>query len=138
MDENIRILMLEDRPSDADLIELELMDAGFDFTIKRAMTEKEYLHALEEFVPDLILSDYSLPQYTGSLALNAAKKLCPQVPFILVTGAFDERDCLYNEILAQGAKACVLKTNLDRLVPSVRKALSITNGNGHAADKQEV
>lgn len=133
---NIRILILEDRLNDADLIEWELSDAGLDVTIKRAMTEEEYLRALEEFAPDLILSDYNLPQYTGSLALLAAKKLQPQVPFILVTGAFDEHDCLYNEILAQGAKDCVLKKHLDQLATSVRKALDISGGNGNAAGER--
>ena len=138
MDENLRILILEDRISDAYLIEFELQEEGIAFTSQRAETEKDYVRALQEFSPDLILSDYNLPQYSGSLALVAAKKLCPEVPFILVTGAIrDEDDGLYSEILAQGARECVLKNHLERLAPAVRKVLRANNGNGDVAAKWE-
>ena len=123
MDKNIRILILEDRASDADLIEFELMEAGFAFTPKWAMNEKEFLRALEEFSPDLILSDYDLPQYNGALALAEAKRRLPEVPFILVTGALDKGEDLIGQILAGGASDCVLKDRLDRLAPAVHKAL---------------
>lgn len=91
MDNPLRILLLEDRPSDADLMEFELKEAGLTFISKRVMTEDAFLRELEEFCPDLILSDYDLPQYTGILALSEAKIKCPDVPFILVTGAIGER-----------------------------------------------
>ena len=87
MDRILRILILEDRTSDADLIEFGLQEAGIAFTSHRVVKERDYVRALQEFSPDLILSDYDLPQYTGTLALAAAKRLCPEVPFILVTGA---------------------------------------------------
>jgi CheY-like chemotaxis protein len=132
MDENLRILILEDRLSDAYLIEFELQEEGIVFTSQRAETESDYVRALQEFSPDLILSDYDLPQYTGSLALVAAKKLCPEVPFILVTGAVPEDDGLCSEILVQGAKECILKNHLERLAPAVRKALDVNGGNGNA------
>ena len=122
MDKVIRILILEDRASDADLMEYELMDAGLAFTSKRAMNERAFLRGLEEFSPDLILSDYDLPQYTGALALAEAKARFPKVPFILVTGALD-RDEEIGVILAGGACDCVLKDRLDRLAPAVHKAL---------------
>jgi len=67
--------------------------------------------------------DYDLPQYNGALALVAAKKLRPEVPFILVTGAIDEDDGPCGEILVQGARECILKDHLERLAPAVRKAL---------------
>jgi CheY-like chemotaxis protein len=123
MDQSIRILILEDRISDVYLIEFELKDEGIIFTSQRTETEKDYLRALQEFSPDLILSDYDLPQYTGSLALVAAKKLRPTVPFILVTGALSEDDGLCSAIMTQGATDCVLKNHLERLVPAVRKIL---------------
>jgi CheY-like chemotaxis protein len=59
------------------------------------MDEKEFLRALKESSPDLVLSDYDLPQHTGSLALAAAKKLRPEVPFIFVTGATRSFSGLY-------------------------------------------
>jgi CheY-like chemotaxis protein len=125
MHKKIRILILEDRFSDAELIEFELHEAGIPFTSQRAENEKEYVQALQEFSPDLILSDYDLPQYTGSLALAAAKKLHPEVPFILVTGAIHEDNCLFSEILARGARECILKNHLERLAPAVRKTFSM-------------
>jgi CheY-like chemotaxis protein len=137
MVKEIRILILEDRGADADLIEFELQEGGIAFTSKRVENEKEYLRALREFSPDIILSDYDLPQYTGSLALVAAKKLCPEVPFILVTGVIPEEDGLCGEILAQGAKECILKNHLERLAPAVRKALGANGGNGNAAGRKE-
>jgi CheY-like chemotaxis protein len=119
----LRILILEDRASDADLMEFGLQEAGIAFTSRRVDREGDYVRALEEFSPDLILSDYDLPQYTGALALDAAKRLRPGIPFILVTGILDEEDGVCGKILAQGARECIFKSHLERLAPAVRKAL---------------
>ena len=135
MDKNIRILILEDRATDADLMEFELMEAGLAFTAKRAMNEKEFLRELGEFSPDVVISDYDLPQYTGSLALVASRESCPEVPFILVTGALDESEGVCEEILAQGASECVFKRNLDRLAPTVWKVMRAKTCNGTTTDK---
>jgi CheY-like chemotaxis protein len=137
MNNNLRILILEDRASDADLIEFELHEAGIAFSSQRAATESDYVRALREFSPDLILSDYDLPHYTGSLALIAAKELCPEVPFILVTGAVAEDDGLCKEILAHGAKECVLKNHLERLAPAVQMILKQSSGYGKASGTME-
>ncbi len=123
MDRNIRILMLEDRTSDAALINYELNEAGLKFTQLWVVNEKEFLRALEEFSPDLILSDYDLPQYNGALALAEAKTRFPEVPFILVTGALDKDPQRIGEILARGASDYVLKDHLDQLAPAVHCAL---------------
>jgi CheY-like chemotaxis protein len=125
MEKILRILILEDMSSDADLMEYELTDAGFSFTSKRVWTEKEYLRGLDEFIPDLILSDYDLPQYTGALALAEAKRRHPEVPFILVTGALGKIEEKLCEIMAHGAHSYILKSNLDRLAPAVKKAFGI-------------
>jgi len=131
MEKPLRVLILEDRSSDADLIEFELQEAGIAFTSQRVEKEKDYVRALREFSPDLILSDYDLPQYTGSLALVAAKTLRPDAPFILVTGAITEDDGLCSDIIAQGARECVSKNHLERLAPAVRKVLKAKNGYGN-------
>jgi signal transduction histidine kinase len=122
IDKPLRILILEDRPSDADLMEFELREAGFIFVSKRVMTQDAFIRELEEFSQDLILSDYDLPQYTGFLALAEAKSKYPDVPFILVTGAIGEDRAI--EILTHGAKDYVMKGHLHRLVPAVRRALA--------------
>ena len=81
-----------------------------------------------EFFPDLLLSDYDLPQYNSAMALVEAKRLHPEVPFILVTGAFDEDGEQLNEMLAKGADDYVFKRRLDRLAPAVHKALGMRTG----------
>jgi CheY-like chemotaxis protein len=127
MYKNVRILILEDSPSDADLIEFALQEEGISFISKRVETERDYIRELQGFSPDIILSDYNLPQYTGSLALDAAKKLCSEVPFILVTGALSADNGQCREIVSNGAKDCVMKNQLEQLAPAVRKALGAIN-----------
>lgn len=123
MAKSIRILILEDNPVDAELIQFELQEAGLIITPKVATTKKDFVHELQDFSPDLILSDYDLPQYNGALALAEAQTRCPDTPFILVTGAVSEDRAI--EILTQGAKDYVLKTKLQqRLAPAVRRALA--------------
>jgi len=122
MMEPLRILILEDNPADAELVQFELQEAGFAFTPKVVMTEEDFIREIQEFCPNLILSDYDLPKYNGALALAEARRRCPDTPFILVTGAVTEDRAI--EILTQGAKDYVLKNRLQqRLVPAVRRAL---------------
>lgn len=128
VDKVIRILILEDRESDADLMEFALMDAGFTFTSRRSTDEKTFLRGLVEFTPDLILSDYDLPQYSGALALAEARERLPDVPFILVTGALDKAMEMVGEILAGGASDLVLKNRLDLLAPAIHRAFGFGTG----------
>ena len=121
MDKELRILILEDVPADAELEEHELRKAGLVFTSKIVATREAFLKALEEFSPDLILSDYDLPSFDGLAALRIAKEKCPDVPFILVTGKLGEEFAI--EKLKEGATDYVLKDNLKRLGPSVKRAL---------------
>lgn len=123
MAEELRILILEDNPADAELIQFELEEAGFIFTAKVAATENDFIHELQTFSPGLILSDYDLPRYNGALALVEARKRIPDTPFILVTGAVGEDRAI--EILTMGAKDYILKNRLQqRLAPAVRRALA--------------
>ena len=123
MADSLRILILEDNPADAELVQFELQEAGLAFTSKVVMTEDDFVRAIQEFSPDLILSDYDLPKYNGALALAQAKRRRPDTPFILVTGAVTEDRAI--DILTQGAKDYVLKNRLNqRLVPAVKRALA--------------
>ncbi|MDQ5987061.1 MAG: hypothetical protein CSYNP_02797 [Syntrophus sp. SKADARSKE-3] len=133
MPESLRILILEDDRTDAELAQFELQEAGFAFTSKVVINESDFVHELQEFSPDLIISDYDLPQYNGALALAEAKSKCPDTPFVLVSGAVSEDRAI--EILTQGAKDYVLKNRLrQRLVPAVRRALA--EADEHRARKQ--
>ncbi len=119
--EDIRILILEDNPVDAELLEYELRGAGLVFTARHVGDKISYLNALREFCPDVILSDYDLPAFSGAKALKIRKEICPETPFILVTGAIGEERAI--EVLTGGATDYVLKNNLSRLLPAVRRAL---------------
>lgn len=122
MDHAIRILILEDVETDAALIEDELRSAEIDHVSSIVGNRKEYLAALDHFDPDIILSDYHLPQYDGLSALDDARlRLRADVPFILVTGAIAEE--LAIDILIKGANDYVMKNRLQRLGPAVRRAL---------------
>jgi len=133
MAEALRILILEDNPIDAELVQFELQEAGIVFTAIVVMAEKDYVREIQEFCPDLIFSDYDLPSYNGALALAEARRRCPDTPFILVTGAVSEDRAI--EILTQGAKDYVLKSRLQqRLVPAVQRALA--EAEEHRARKQ--
>ncbi len=121
MTNNIRILMLEDAAADASLIEDELQNAHLSFISRLVSNREAYLAALENFSPDIILSDYNLPQYDGVTALTDARSKLPDIPFILVTGAIAED--LAIDIFISGANDYVMKNRLQRLVPAVQRAL---------------
>jgi DNA-binding NtrC family response regulator len=125
MDMAAHILILEDMAADEELMEFELQEGGIDFIPKWVKTEQEYVQALQDFSPDLILSDCDLGQYNGALALVEAKKRCPEVPFILVTGVLkEEADVeLIKEFISRGASDYLFKDHLDRLASAVKKAL---------------
>ena len=72
MNRDLRILILEDVPTDAELIQFELTESGTTFTPRCVMDRASYLDALDEFCPDIILSDYSLPSFDGISALKLA------------------------------------------------------------------
>ncbi len=118
---NVRILILEDNIADAEFLEQNLQNDGFVFISERVETKKSYIKALREFRPDIILSDYDLPNFSGSEALQIRKKISPDIPFILVTGAVGEERAI--EILTGGATDYVLKKNLSRIGPPVKRAL---------------
>jgi two-component system sensor histidine kinase UhpB len=121
MGRNLRILVLEDMATDAELMAHELRQAKLDFTLRRAEDRAGFIEALQETPPDLILSDYHLPDFDGLSALALAHHKYPQAPFIFVSGAMGEEVAI--ESLKQGATDYVLKDHLARLGPAVKRAL---------------
>ena len=123
MNTSIKILILEDSAADASLMEDELREAAIPFKSKKVFKEEDFVRELQDFSPDLILSDYDLPQYNGALALTRVKSQYPDIPFIFVTGVIDE--CLTKEIIIKGADDFVMKSQLHKLAPAVRKVMNI-------------
>ncbi|MGJ5815841.1 sigma 54-interacting transcriptional regulator [Paludibaculum fermentans] len=117
----LRILYLEDDLTDAELVRAYLDSADIDCEITRVETENAFTASLEEGGFDLILADYTLPSFDGLSALRIARRLCPQLPFLFVSGTLDEEVAI--EALKIGATDYVFKTRLSRMVPSVQRAL---------------
>ena len=115
MEKEIRILILEDVPARATLIEFELRRAEIPFISKTVKTRDDFVRELHDFVPDVILSAYYLPGFTGSEALAIAHKEALGVPFILVTGELSKEHA--DEFLKRGA-SYVLEDTLSKL-PSI-------------------
>lgn len=116
----IRVLILEDNPSDAELMVDELRQGGFDPQWQRVDTEAGYLAGLVP-TPSVILADYSLPQFDAARALQILNALGLDVPFIVVSGAIGEETAV--AIMRQGAADYLLKDRMVRLAPAVVAAL---------------
>ncbi|MBS0419327.1 MAG: EAL domain-containing protein [Proteobacteria bacterium] len=116
-----RVLFVEDVETDAELAVRRLRTEGVPCEYKRVETEQQYLDALHSGGYDIILSDFSLPQFDGMSALALAKRELPDVPFIFLSGTIGEERAI--EALRCGAVDYVLKSNLKRLAPAVTRAL---------------
>jgi PAS domain S-box-containing protein len=121
MGQPLRIVSVEDDPKDAELIRDLLESGGILCEMTRVDTQASLLDLLQQGGVDLILADYSLPSFDGISALKLAKQVCPDVPFIFVSGTLGEEVAI--EALKIGATDYVLKTRLSRLVLSVQRAL---------------
>jgi len=116
----LKILLLEDSPADAEMIEERLRMDGIEFTMLTVDTGEDFERGLSGIRPDIILSDYNLPLFDGPDALEFAREKYPDIPFIFVTGVIGEEKAV--ETLQNGATDFVLKGNLARLAPAVLRA----------------
>ena len=119
MSSSLRVLILEDHPPDAELVVGELRRAGFDPDWLRVDTEAEYLSKLDSSW-DLVLSDYTLPQFDALRALLHLQERGLEIPFIVITGGYEESAIA---CLKQGAADYLIKDRLARLGEAVRQAL---------------
>ena len=117
----LRILILEDVPMDAELVEYELARARMPFASRRVDSRQDFLRELEEFRPDVILSDYTLPRFDGMSALSLARERAPEIPFLIVTGSVNEETAV--GCMKAGATDYLLKSNLARIGPAIEAAL---------------
>ncbi len=117
----LTVLMVEDSESDAELLAFELSQAGFELKWTRVETEADYLAELRKG-PDIILSDYSMPQFSGLQAAELARKYNPDIPLILVSGTVGEDVAV--EAMKRGATDYFLKDRITRLGQAVERAVT--------------
>ena len=121
MSKSIRVLIVEDLPKDAELAEREILAALDSCEFRRAETREEFLVALKEFRPGLIVSGLKLPSFDGLTALKLTLEHAPDLPFIILTGSMNEDTAV--ECLKAGAWDYVIKEHVKRLGPAVQSAL---------------
>jgi two-component system, cell cycle sensor histidine kinase and response regulator CckA len=122
---HLRILHIEDDPTDAELIDAILRSDGLQIVTTRVDNESDLLQALQRQTFDVALADYNLPSIDGITALRIIQVHAPGLPFILVTGSLGEE--LAVEMLKQGATDFVLKGSLGRLSSAVKRAIDLKN-----------
>ncbi len=135
MPEALRVLLVEDVDTDAELITHALRRDGIDAVIKRVDTDTGLADGLGAFAPQIVLSDFSLPGFSGLAALDLVQSVSPGTPFIFVSGTIGEERAI--ESLRRGAIDYVLKTNLSRLGTAVRRALEQTEERAARARAEE-
>ena len=116
----LRVLVVEDSPMDAELMLLRLAKEGFQLDWRRVETEDEYVASLNSN-PDLVLSDWSLPQFSGLRALQLMHERGLDMPFIIISGSIGEEVAI--DALRKGAYDYLLKDRPERLGQSIRNAL---------------
>ncbi|HET9707648.1 MAG TPA: response regulator [Gemmatimonadales bacterium] len=117
----LRVLLVEDSADDARLLVRQLGTAGYDVTHRRVDTPEAMQEALDGGVWDIVISDYSMPQFSGTAALNLVKERGLDVPFIFVSGTIGEDVAV--AAMKAGASDYVLKDKLKRLVPAIEREL---------------
>lgn len=118
----LRILLLEDDHTDADLIQQHLIRNKLHCEVRVAMSKNEYLQSLDQYRPEVVLSDNSMPQFNSSEALHALRQRFQHVPFILVTGTVSEEYAI--KMIKEGADDYILKDRMTRLPAAIDAALA--------------
>jgi PAS domain S-box-containing protein len=117
----IRVLLVEDSTDDATLLALHMERAGFEATIKRVLDAPGMAAELRAGEWDIVISDYSLPRFSAPEALRVLHELKDDTPFIVVSGSIGEDTAV--AMMRQGAADYILKDNLARLIPAIRREL---------------
>lgn len=118
----VKILHLEDQPHDAEMVSRILRNATITFDLKLVSTREQFTEALEQFKPELILSDHNLPSFNSMEALEILQKSKFKIPFILVTGTVSEEFAV--DAMRAGADDYILKDRLQRLPVAVQNVLN--------------
>jgi signal transduction histidine kinase len=119
-DNPLKILLLEDTESDAELVDRALRRANLSFTLRRVDNDADFVRELDENSPDVVLADYRLPTFDGLSALRIVRERYPDLPFLIVSGTLGDEKAV--EVLKLGATDYVLKDRLSRLAPAILRA----------------
>jgi len=117
----LRVLLVEDMPDDAELIERTLMREGVRFNCRRVETAEAFTRELAEFDPEVIIADYTLPSFGALHALALLREASRDVPVVVVTGEHTDEGAV--ECIKAGAEDYLLKSGLKRLPSAVGRAL---------------
>jgi signal transduction histidine kinase len=117
----LRVLILEDDERDAAILIRELKRAGYDLTCERVESESEMANALATQTWDLVLSDYSMPQFDALAAIRLLAKIDLDLPFIVVSGSVGEEAAV--ELMREGAHDFLFKSKLTRMIPVIEREL---------------
>lgn len=121
MNNELRVLIVEDNPDDAELIVLELEVSGYTVIWERVENMNQMSAALDRQTWDIILADYSLPQFNALAALSLMQAKNLDLPFIIVSGSIGEEIAV--AAMRAGAHDYLLKNSLSRLVPAAEREL---------------
>lgn len=116
MSKPLKVLILEDRKADLDLVKRQVKKVAADAIFTVAVNGEQFQEKINWGVPDIILSDYNLPDYNGVEALLLAKEKMPHVPFVFITGMLNSEEEVATAVL-KGASGYILKDNL-REIPN--------------------
>ncbi|HDR50711.1 MAG TPA: hybrid sensor histidine kinase/response regulator [Mariniphaga anaerophila] len=119
--QSIRILFAEDLPADAEMARREIKKGGIDFIYKVVDTEAEFRKELDEFNPDIVISDYSMPTFNGMRALKITREHSKNLPFVVLTGSMNEETAV--ACMKAGANDYVIKEKITRLPFAVAETL---------------
>jgi len=135
MGQHLKVLIVEDQPTDAELLQYDMRRAGLEFTARRVETQEAFERELQEFEPDLILSDFSMPSFDGLSALDLAQARTPETPFIFVSGTIGEDRAI--DALKRGATDYVLKDRPKRIMSAISRALDEAKERAALRDSQQ-
>src|SRR6184192_4161309 len=136
MPATVRILIVEDDPQDAALAERQVRRADIFCTFRRVETRDSMVQALREFVPDVVITDHSLPAFGARDALQLTQQLSPGTPVIVVTGRLGDEPAV--QYLQLGAADYIVKDHLHRLGPAVLRALDVKRSGEAQARAQQL
>lgn len=123
MERTVKILLLEDNTSDAELIRYQISKSSFNSQVKHVSELADFSMAIDQYIPDIILSDYNLVGFTGMDALELVRQKCRLTPFIIVTGTIDEETAA--DTIKKGAWDYIVKERLMRLNSAIKNALQL-------------